>query len=92
MALRMKSLRIQGFKAIGDATLHWHPRVNVITGPNNSGKTPTNLRCSTMMSAVSSESMRERPEVQALLRRPLTAAVSSLWPLPLAAAWATIGM
>ncbi|PRP94861.1 recombination protein F [Enhygromyxa salina] len=35
----MKSFRIQGFKAIGDATLHWHPRVNVITGPNNSGKT-----------------------------------------------------
>lgn len=39
MPLRMKSLRIEGFKAIGDATLHWHPRVNVITGPNNSGKT-----------------------------------------------------
>jgi ABC-type Mn2+/Zn2+ transport system ATPase subunit len=39
MPVRMKSLRIQGFKAIGDATLHWHPRVNVITGPNNSGKT-----------------------------------------------------
>jgi hypothetical protein len=39
MPLRMKSLRIQGFKAIGDATLYWHPRVNVITGPNNSGKT-----------------------------------------------------
>lgn len=35
----MKSLRIEGFKAIGDATLHWHPRLNVITGPNNSGKT-----------------------------------------------------
>lgn len=39
MPLRMKSFRIEGFKAIGDATLHWHPRVNVITGPNNSGKT-----------------------------------------------------
>ncbi|MEM9453376.1 MAG: AAA family ATPase [Myxococcota bacterium] len=39
MALRMKSLRIESFKAIGDATLHWHPRINILTGPNNSGKT-----------------------------------------------------
>ncbi len=39
MALRMESLRIEGFKAIGDATLYWHPHVNVITGANNSGKT-----------------------------------------------------
>ncbi|HFE47642.1 MAG TPA: hypothetical protein ENJ18_19495 [Nannocystis exedens] len=37
--LRVKSFRIQRFKAIGDATLHWHPRVNIITGPNNCGKT-----------------------------------------------------
>ncbi|MCA9699790.1 MAG: AAA family ATPase [Myxococcales bacterium] len=35
----MTSLHVEGFKAIGDATLHWHPRVNIITGPNNSGKT-----------------------------------------------------
>lgn len=39
MVLRIKSLRIEGFKAIGDATFHWHPRINVLTGPNNSGKT-----------------------------------------------------
>ncbi len=39
MPLRIKSFRIQNFKAIGDATLHWHPRINIITGPNNSGKT-----------------------------------------------------
>ncbi|HRI09895.1 MAG TPA: AAA family ATPase, partial [Nannocystaceae bacterium] len=39
MPVRIKSLHIQGFKALADTTLHWHPRVNVIAGANNSGKT-----------------------------------------------------
>jgi predicted ATPase len=39
MPVRMRSLRIEGFKAHHDLTLRWHDRVNLITGPNNSGKT-----------------------------------------------------
>lgn len=38
-AMYIESFHIESFKAIGDATFHWHPRVNILTGSNNSGKT-----------------------------------------------------
>lgn len=39
MSMHIESFHIESFKAIGDATFHWHPRVNILTGSNNSGKT-----------------------------------------------------
>lgn len=38
-SFKISKMSIQRFKAIRDATFHFDPELNVLTGPNNSGKT-----------------------------------------------------
>ncbi len=35
----LATMRIANFRGLGEARIHWHQGLNVLVGPNNTGKT-----------------------------------------------------